>query len=175
MRRITENFLYEELPDDEMLQNCYRFKELLRNFNSHFKGLFDDCICSIPMIIEIYKRIDQRADYYLYFHSDPKRPMKMSQIKEVALLVFWIIKYKPLSLPMDKANRLFLEKNCTINEYFAVYCLASCAAEMSPRKDIYDYFRRENNDILVYSFMHRDMSKEAMICFVDSLFNIAEG
>jgi len=79
-----------------------------------------------------------------------------------------------LELPADKANRLFIQKNCTINEYFAAYILASYATEMSPRKDIYSYFSRKNIDVLVYSFMHRDISKEAMICYVDSLLNIVE-
>jgi hypothetical protein len=174
MRKDLNGFLYEDLPDSEMLQKLNQFKNLLTNFKSFFKGLFDDCTYSIPLVYEIYKRIDQRADYYLYFHSDPERPMKMSQTKEIALLVFWILKYKPLSLPADKSNRLFIQKNCTINEYFAACCLASYAVAMSPRKDIYGYFSRKNIDILVYSFMHRDISKEAMICYFDSLLNIVE-
>jgi len=98
----------------------------------------------------------------------------MSQAKEIALMAFWILKYKPLSLPGDKANFLFLRKNCTINEYFVAYCVASCAMELSPRKDIADYFSPANNDILVYNFMHRDISKEAMIFYVESLLNIVE-
>jgi hypothetical protein len=174
MRKDLNGFLYEELSDVEMLQSLNQFKELLINFDSHFKGFFDDYTYSIPLIYEIYRRIDQRADYYLYFHSDPKGPMKMSQTKEIALMVFWVLKYKPLSLPAHKADCLFIQKNCTINEYFAAYILFSYATKMSSRKDVEDYFCRKNNDILVYNFMHRDISKEAMIFYVDSLLNIVE-
>jgi hypothetical protein len=157
-----------------MLQRLNMFKKLLANFNSLFKGYFEGYVYSIPLVYEIFKRIDQRADYYLYFHSDPKKTMKMSQAKELALMVFWVLKYKPLSLPTNKANDLFIEKNGTINEYFAIYCLATYAKEMSPRGDIISYFCQKNIDVLVYSFMHRDISKEAMICYVASLMNVAE-
>ena len=174
MRKERDGFLYAKMPPEEMLQHLAKFDTLLAGFNSTFQGAFDGYTYSIPLISEIYKRIDQRADYYLYFHSDPEKPMEMSQAKEIALMAFWILKYKPLSLPANKANALFYRKNCTINEYFVAYCIASFATELSPRKDIDDYFSPKNNDIIVYNFMHRDISKEAMIFYVDSLLNIAE-
>jgi len=174
MRKDKEGFVYTELSGDIMLKRLDEFKVLLNNFKSLHKGSFGDITYSIPLIYEIFRRIDQRADYYLYFHSDQKKPMEMSQPKELALMVFWILKYKPLSLSVFKANHLFLQKNCTINEYFAVYCLFSYAKEESPRPDIDSYFSPKNINNLVYSFMHRDISKEAMILFVDSIFNLAE-
>jgi len=174
MRENREGFVYTELPEDLMLRHLNVFKALLNDFNSVYKGSFGDITYSIPLIYEIFKRIDQRADYYLYFHSNQKKPMEMSQTKEIALMVFWILKYKPLSLSVFKANNLFQKKNCTVNEYFAVYYLFSCAKEVSPRADIDTYFIPKNINNLVYSFMHRDISKEAMILFVDSVFNITE-
>ena len=175
MREDIDGFIYTNLLDTVMLERLNEFKELLAGFNSFFKGFFEGYEYSIPLIQEIYKRIDQRADYYLYFHSDPKRPMKMSQTKEVALMAFWILKYKPLFLPLYRENNLFIQKNCTINEYFATFCIAACAKEISPRDDIVNYFSAKKIDILVYTFMHRDISKEAMICYVDSLLNAEEG
>jgi len=174
MRENIDGFIYASLPSAVMLQRLDEFEKLLANFNSLFKGYFEGYEYSIPLIQEIYKRIDQRADYYLYFHSDPKSPMRMSQTKELALMAFWILKYKPLSLPVHKANDLFIEKNCTINEYFAIYCIISYAKVYSSRDDIDSYFCQKNIDVIVYNFMHRDISKEAMICYVDSLMNIVE-
>jgi hypothetical protein len=174
MREDKEGFVYSELPHDAMLKRLDEFKALLNGFNSVYKGSFGDMTYSIPLIYEIYRRIDQRADYYLYFHSDQEKPMEMSQTKEIALMVFWILKYKPLSLPLFKANKLFQDKNCTINEFFVVYCLYSCAKEKSTRADIDVYFSPKKIDNLVYSFMHRDISKEAMILLVDSVLNIEE-
>ena len=174
MRKDTNGFFYENIPGVEMLKRLREFNEMLINFNSFFKNYFKDYTYSIPLICEIYKRIDQRADYYLFFHSDPKNRMEMTQTKEIALMAYWLIKYKPLTLPVNKASTLFINKNCTINEYFAAYLIFSYALKTSPRKDIRSYFRQKNLDVLIYSFMHRDISKEAMICFVDSLLNIAE-
>jgi hypothetical protein len=174
MRKDTEGFVYTELPEDVMLERLGEFEALLNDFSSVHKGSFGDITYSIPLIFEIYKRIDQRADYYLYFHSDLEKPMEMSQPKEIALMVFWILKYKPLSLSVFMANNLFKDKNCTVNEYFAAYCLFCCAKETSSRIDIDSYFSPKNIDNIVYNFMHRDISKEAMILFVDSIFNIVE-
>jgi len=174
MRENTDGFIYTDIPETAMLQHLDEFRRLLASFNSLFKGYFEGYEYSIPLIQEIYRRIDQRADYYLYFHSDPKSPMKMSQTKEIALMVFWILKYKPLSLPSHKANDLFIHKNCTINEYFAIYCIISYAKEISSRNDIISYFCQKNIDVIVYNFMHRDISKEAMICYIDSLMNVVE-
>jgi len=174
MRENRDGFIYTNLSAAVMLQCLHEFKMLLAEFDSFFKGAFEGIGYSIPLVYEIYRRIDQRADYYLYFHSDPDSPMEMSQAKELALMAFWVLKYKPLSLPAFKANNLFLDKNCTVNEYFAVYCIASYAKEISPRNDIMSYFSPQNINVLVYSFMHRDISKEAMICYVSSLLNVAE-
>jgi len=174
MRENTDGFIYTDIPDNVMLQRLDEFNKLLAGFNSLFKGYFEGCRYSIPLIQEIYRRIDQRADYYLYFHSNSKSPMKMSETKEIALMAFWILKYKPLSLPAHKANDLFIHKNCTINEYFATFCIYTYAKVYSPRDDIDSYFCQRNIDVIVYSFMHRDISKEAMICYVDSLMNVVE-
>jgi len=174
MRENIDGFIYNSLPSTVMLQRLDKFEKLLANFNSLFKGYFEGYEYSIPLIQEIYKRIDQRADYYLYFHSDPKSPMKMSETKEIALMAFWILKYKPLSLPVQKEIELFYKYNCTVNEFLAFFCIYSYAKKASPRKDINSYFCRKNLKVLVYTFMHRDISKEAMLCYVDSLLNVVE-
>ncbi|MDR3294475.1 MAG: hypothetical protein LBT26_01420 [Clostridiales Family XIII bacterium] len=177
MREDRNGFIYNNLSDAIMLKRLNEFKLMLAEFGSFFKVAFSDIDCSIPLVYEIYKRIDQRADYYLYFHTDPNRPdkpMEMSQTKEMSLMAFWVLKYKPLSLPVLKAYSLFNQKNCTINEYFAAYCIISYAKEISSRSDIMSYFTPKNIDVLVYSFMHRDISKEAMICYVESLLNVVE-
>jgi hypothetical protein len=158
-----------------LLKRMNSFEVLLSDFVSFFGENFKSVKPSIPLIYEIYERIDQRTHYYQYFHSsDSKNPMVMSQTKAVALMVFWVLKYKPLFLDEYKANLLFNEKNCTINEYFAVYCIMAHTKKISRRPDIMDYFTPKNIDVLVYSFMHRDISKEAMICYVGSLLNHAE-
>ena len=102
MRGDRNGFLYAKLSPGEMLQHLTEFEALLAGFNSTFRGMFDGYTYSIQLISEIYKRIDQRADYYLYFHSDPEKPMKMSQAKEIALMAFWILKYKPCLCPQIK-------------------------------------------------------------------------
>jgi hypothetical protein len=164
------------MPPERMLHLIQgEFKKLFDNFRTFFfgkTGISDSIAYSIPLICEIYRRIDQRRDYYSYFHTKSEE-MNMSQAKEVVLLAYWMLKYKPLSMASLNADELFERKNCTINEYFAVFCIFALAKRCSPRKDIDDYFSPRNLDNLVYTFMHRDISKEAMICYVESLLNVA--
>jgi len=169
--------VYAGLSPEIMLKHLQvDFQKLLDNFRNFLfdrAGTKGSIGHSIPLIYEIYKRIDQRRDYYAYFHSKPGELMKMSEAKEVALMAYWVIKYKPLSLSQLHADDLYEMKSCTINEYFAAFCIFSLAKSSSSRKDINAYFSPKNIDNLVYTFMHRDISKEAMICYVESLMNVA--
>ena len=89
---VTPEYLYEFT--EMFKENFEKFKkaeeEVLRNYSTEMR-------INYPVIYRIMERIDQRADYYLYFHSNQNHPMYMSQAKEVALFCYWLIKYKPIS------------------------------------------------------------------------------
>jgi hypothetical protein len=171
MAQSKESFRYEPLSNEDMKSWCESFTACIPSFSSFFDIPLEKINYPLPLIFEIYKRIDQRKDYYLYFHSNKEKPMEMDQTKEVALLAFWTIKYKPLILPVYEANVLFNQRGCTINELFAVFLIYSYVKRLSGRTDIEKYFSPAGINKITYSFMHRDISKEAMILYVDSLLN----
>ena len=79
MNKRKDNFRYEEMPADEMSGMCNRIIRSVKEFKPFFQDRFakvgDDCILetpnekiqlaiSIPKLMEICRRIDQRAFYY---------------------------------------------------------------------------------------------------------------
>jgi len=175
MRTNTDGFWYDEIPADRMLRHLKDFDATLDGC-AQFWGLDRSAInYNIPLVQNIYKRIDQRADYYLFFHSKKDDLMRMSQTKAVSLLAFWIIKYKPICQPLVIAQDLYLKCGCTVNELYAAYIIASLAVEKSLRSDISIYFfQPEVLKNMVYNLMHRDLSKEAIILYVNSLLGKVE-
>jgi hypothetical protein len=175
MRNDTNGFWYEEVPDDQMLKRLKDFDATLDGC-ARFWGLSRDAMgYNIPLMRNIYKRIDQRADYYLFFHSKQDDFMRMSQAKETSLLAFWIVKYKPIALPLAETQGLYLQSGSTVNELYAAYILASLAVEKSCRSDIETYvFQPEVLENMVYNLMNRDLSKEAIIFYVSSLLGKVE-
>jgi len=169
------NCIYQEMPSERMLHFLNaEFKQLLNNFRAFFTThteIAESIDYSTVLIMEIYRRINQRSDYYTYFHTKPNgnEPMMMAETKHIALMAYWVIKYKPLSLPRQRADDLYQKKCCTINEYFAVFCIFSLVKKVPRIKDINAYFSPKNINNIVYTFMHRDISKEAMILYVESL------
>ena len=168
-----KGFIYQDLPPTTMLNYINDFDYVLKRCCEFWELDYDAIEYTIPLIAQIYKRINQREDYYLYFHSKPDDPRKMSQSKHTALLAFWVLKYKPLSMPGINED-LYVKYGTSINELFAIYIIQAFSVEVSPRKDIKDYFNQRTIENIVYNFMHRDFSKEAMIFYVNSLLNIVE-
>ena len=175
MKNNDCNCIYKEMAPERMRHFLnMEFKPLLDNFREFFTKHTDvgeSIGYSTPLVSDIYKRIDQRSDYYTYFHTkqDGAEQMMMAETKHVALMAYWVIKYKPLLLPLQRADDLYQQKCCTINEYFAAFCILSLAKTNPRLKDVKAYFSPKNLDGIVYTFMHRDISKEAMILYVESL------
>jgi len=167
--------IYKEMTPERMLHLLNaKFKPLLDNFREFFykhTNTKESIRYSTPLVSDIFKRIHQRSDYYTYFHTKPNggQPMVMAETKHTALMAYWVIKYKPLSLPLVFADDLYQTKCCTINEYFAAFCIFSLAKKYPRVGDVNTYFSPDNLNGIVYAFMHRDISKEAMILYVESL------
>ena len=70
---------------------------------------------------------------------------------------------------------LFIKEFCTINEMFALYLIKTFVLGVKDEYEhLIDFFTDENNFVILYNFMHRDISKEAFIMFVSSLVNNME-
>ena len=170
-----KHFKYKHPTVKEYSSFKKNFEELLNDFLEIECIDKDTVIINERMIIEILIRIDQRRDYYLYFHSG-KTKMIMAQDKLVALMCFWIVKYKPLSQTKNAMQDYFNKNLHTINESFALFLIKNlifCIFKKQEQR-LYDFFNENNNYIIRYNLSHRDISKESLILFVLSLIGVLE-
>ena len=162
-----KDFIYRPVSKEEKMAFRNEFYELLRDFaltiNMSSKIEANDVVISY-----ICKRVDQRKDYYLYYHSSPDRIMHMSHEKEMGLWAYWVSKYKPLRFK-DKTDdqRFFLQNGCTLSDAFAAYIIISIVCENNNSRAI--YFTDKKVLELYYDFSHRDFSKEAIISRIEDL------
>ena len=66
-------------------------------------------------LCEIVVRIDKRYAYYQYFHKGTL----INEKKQTALLVYWILKFKPISINDVRYRNERQESE--VNEWFACY------------------------------------------------------
>ena len=171
-----EDFYYNRPPTEEIESFLKKFDILLSLFTDKVGIDKKSIFYNIPLLISIYVRINQRFDYYQYFHSKEDRPTLMSQVKEIALMCYWIIKYKPLFQNRDIMQDYFKDNFCTINEMFVLFVIKSFVLSINDGKDkkVLNFFDSNNNYVMIYNFMHRDISKESFILYVTSLVKALE-
>lgn len=112
-------------------------------------------------LAEVVTRKFKRKEYFKFFHN-----MKnISELKEVSLLCFWIIKLKPFTILDDKSPL-----RVAINEKFSFNLILSTIKYLLDKqgKDFKEPDKSFMQDI-IYSFKYRDISKEAMMMLVDSI------
>ena len=168
--KITADMIYNQLTPEIATERMNDLKRLIYSFLDRSK-LRDAVIeWNDALLLKIIIRVDQRRDYFTYFHSEVDsngnvQVDKMSQYKQVALLCFWIMKYKPLRIVDPTLDLQYcLDNHCTINETFAAYIFISQIMSASVGEEQKTYYMSDEyiND-LRYKFMHHDLSKEAMI------------
>lgn len=166
-----ENFRYNSVTPECMVECTDRFIKNFETCKDFIKSIFHEYSMemriSYPIIYRIVERIDQRSDYYLYFHSRPGHPTLMSQAKEVALFCYWLIKYKPISF--EKAYEeydFFFEHGYSVNEFYAAFLLMSFITGLEVNN--LKYFHKKAIFDLTYSLANREISKESLILYVES-------
>lgn len=166
-----DTFRYHPVSQDYLVQCTELFEENLKIFKEVMRTTFgeytSDLRINYPMVYRIIERVDQRRDYYLYFHSNHTHAMKMSQAKEIALFSYWAIKYKPMSFESAYDDcEFFLNNGYTVNEYYVAFLLMSFVTGLD--EDNVKYYSEESISTLTYSLANREISKEALILYVES-------
>lgn len=116
------------------------------------------------MLTESFVRIDKRKDYFIIFHDDTD----MNEIKETALLVYWLLKFKPFRI--KDSNVLMHKKYRHINEAFSLFLIYSVLKQESVcHENVVFHISKEYNDKMMYAFRHWDISKEALMLVLESL------
>lgn len=118
-------------------------------------------------IYSIITKIDQRKHYFKVFHK-----LKISEYKEVALLAFWYVKLRPLSIRSQDGVNQESSVN-TINEKLAVYHIFTILRSNLKFHNLdeapLDNLQEEYVEELIYSLMYQDLAKEALILLVESM------
>ena len=128
---ITPGMLYTPITEKQATKYMNRLQGYIDSFLEKSMLNRDDISVNDALLLKTVIRVDQRSDYFTYFHSEVDEygnviVDKMSQYKQIALLCFWIIKYKPLRINDTVKELGYYDKNhCTVNEAFAAYIFIS--------------------------------------------------
>ena len=116
------------------------------------------------LLTESFVRINKRKDYFTIFHDDTH----MNEVKETALLVYWLLKFKPFRVKDE--NTQMHKKYRHINEAFSLFLIYSVLKQESKcHKNVAFHISKEYNDKLMYAFRYWDISKEAVMLVLESL------
>lgn len=162
-----KDFVYTPVPEEQIKMFYDEFKELLNDFSNTIK-MKATLEINIPAVVYICKRVDQRKDYYMYYHTTSNKVMHMSHEKEMGLWAYWVSKYKPIRFTNNAdEKRFFLENGCCVSDAFATYIIISIVCHNN--KERAAYFVPEKVKELYYDLSNRDFSKEAIISRIEDL------
>jgi len=147
---------------------CPSNEEILRRFKLIEKYLIEACQSlglnlhdydvDFHLIRKVILRTDQRKLHYLMYHNN----MRMNELKYGAVMVFWILRFKPIQRPTG--GRI------NINELIARELILRVVKNFRhlsniPRKEFTDRVKHE----LLYFITNRDISYDNMTMLVESL------
>ncbi len=168
-----EDFRYELPADKELSAQKKQFEDRIYNVINKLNLTEYQVELNYSILGSILLRVDERKDYYKYFHSTDSQIMRISRGKEVALVAYWIVKYKPLRIiGIDNEERFFQNYKCSFNEVFAAMLIIAFVIEIS--KEHRNFFTVSKIRTLIYDLFNRDISKEAMIMYVESFVKDAD-
>ena len=161
-----EDFKYQLPPNEwfieqkRKLENSIKICKEKANLNDY------EIEINYLLLLNIFIRVDERTDYFRYFHSETES-MTISQEKEIALDAYWICKYKPFRLKsVDQEEEFYSFYRCSINEVIATMLITFFLCKKNSK--LKKYFNENKINTLIYDMFNRDISKEAMIMYVES-------
>lgn len=159
---------YTPMSEERIKVEVSRVCKWAQNFVQENGYNPSDLAISETAVYQIITKVDQRKQYFSYFHH-----LDISDFKEIALYAFWIVKLAPLYFKegTDTSNSSLPYES--LNPKFAVYLIVkkvkSLANSDVQRNRINKFFSASYIYELVYSLTYRDISKEAMILLMETL------
>ena len=162
-----KDFIYTPLTPKMKKESYDELRDLMNDF-LEFMKIKENVSINRAVVARICERIDQRKDYFLYYHSKPDDIMHMSHEKEIALWVYWLCKYKPVRFESMRDDEIFFNNNgCTVSDAFAVFLMLSIVCTNNEEKT--ECFSSDRIDDFFYDFVNRDFSKEAIMARINDL------
>lgn len=154
---------YKDLSIEETKNGLNRIVNLWNAFvNSNDKNLDKSNIdINERNLSEVIERVNKRKYHYDIYHN----MNELSEIREIALLCYWIAKLKPFTV-LDNNSPL---RN-SANEFFCVYLIMAIIEYLTEKAG--KEFEMPSDSLIkdtVYVLKYRDLSKEAIILYVSSI------
>jgi hypothetical protein len=156
-----EDFPQFTQPDSATMQRLMsKIPQFLHNIASvlQIKDTNEIIVCQ-KTLYEILTRVEKRRVYFHIYHNG----LKMGERNEGALICFWILKLMPFkhdSIPNTLLNAK-IAYTFFLNMLFYEAAKGKVKRKVNVKSELY-------NNIL-YSFMYRDLSKEAIMALAESL------
>lgn len=152
-------------PDEKTLKS--KTDELIKQFTKYAEAVEIpiEIICMQRLLLpRIILRVDKREGYFIVFHDQTK----INEIKQAALMAYWIIKLKPFMV--NTKDPKLSHKYCRINEGFAAFYLLSAFKQYAVKNNttVIDISSRLLDE-LMYAFTYWDLSKEAGILIAETI------
>lgn len=172
-QKIAEEDFRYQLPEDEWLaKKIDEFEEFLNECKKKIEIEEWEIEINYVLLINIFVRIDERKDYFMYFHSEDDS-MHMSLGKEIALEAYWISKYKPLRIKdLDDEIEFTKKYKVSISDVIAAMLIIAFLIDKDEKLD--EFFTAKKINTFIYDIFNRDISKEAMIMYVESFLDEEE-
>jgi hypothetical protein len=142
-------------PNERYAQYC-ALENHLKNFCAKLNIKFDNIVCRKDVFFDILERVEMRRVYFHVFHNKI-----MSERNAISHTCFWILKLNPLF--NNKVHSYY------INALFAMYLFINMLKRVglaTNKKVVIDLNFAQN---VVYAFIYRDVSKEAIMAIADAL------
>jgi len=156
-----EDFPKFSQPDSATMQRLMdKIPQFLQNIATvlQIKDTNEILVCQ-ETLYEILTRVEKRRVYFHVYYNG----LKMGERNEGALICFWILKLMPFrhdAIPNSLLNTK-IAYSFFLNMLFYEAANAKVKREVNVKSDLY-------NDLL-YAFMYRDLSKEAIMALAESL------
>jgi len=153
---------YVPLTPIERYGKYYKFESHVRQVVEYLHLNVDEIECRKDVIFDIIERVEMRRVYFRVFHG-----IIMSEQNEISHYCFWILKLAPL---VNKNN-----PNQHINARLAVFLFLKMLKQVGRvRRQLVSFNNRFVRN-LMYAFVYRDLSKEAIMAIADALLTGAAG
>lgn len=120
---------------------------------------------NVMALRELFERVNQREDYFKRYHNN----LKMSNFKEIGLIAFWIVKFKPFHLNEGIVDDYF---GMRVNEEFALFYIFKTVSKFIEKQNKNRNLNKIPHELyneLIYTMQYRDVSKEAFGCITELL------
>lgn len=168
--RWKNNVFHYQKPTREFIKAVMdQVEEVVKCFCDIYEIDFARIKMNTLAMEDVITRIDMRLLYFSVFHEG----MEPNEYKTInGLLIFWLLKRHPFwidILPEDEEDIVRLASR--INEKISLHIVIMLLEEYNSDffqygEDLVESYTRE----LEYSFMYRDLSKEALFLMFDPLY-----